>query len=86
VKRVPHDEPPFADPEELAPEANLESFRAVRRDSQEGHSIVASASLEERSSSKVCPQASHPYSKRGIVLPQQPRVSFSQTRAGIPEG
>jgi len=62
VKRVPHDEPPFADPEEPAPEANLESFRAVRGESQEGHSNATSASLEERSSSKVRPQASHRYS------------------------
>jgi len=62
VKRVPHDEPPFADPEELVPEAKRESVRAVRRDSQEGHSIAASASLEERSSSKVRSQASHRYS------------------------
>ena len=47
----------------LAPEAaKLESFRAVRRESQEGHSIGASASLEERSSSNVRPQASHRYS------------------------
>jgi hypothetical protein len=62
VKRVPHDEPPFADPGEPAPEANRESFRAVRGDSQEGHSIAASASLEGRSSSKVRSQASHRYS------------------------
>jgi hypothetical protein len=62
VKRVPHDEPPFAEPEEPGPEAKVESFRAVLRDSQEGHSITASASLEERSSSKVRPQASHRYS------------------------
>jgi hypothetical protein len=62
VKRVPQEEPPFGDPVELAPEEKLESLRAVRRDSQPGHSIAASASPEERSSSKVRPQASHPYS------------------------
>jgi len=61
VKRVPHAPVPFA--EEAPPEAaKLESFRAVRRESQEGHSIGASASLEERSSSNVRPQASHRYS------------------------
>jgi hypothetical protein len=62
VKRVPQEEPPFVEPEEPAPEAKVESFRAVRRDSQEGHSIGASASLEGRSSSKVRPQALHRYS------------------------
>jgi hypothetical protein len=62
VKRGPHDEPPFADPEELDPEAKRESVRAVRNDSQEGHSIAVSASPEERSSSKVLPQASQRYS------------------------
>jgi len=62
VKRVPQEAPPFAEPDEPAPEAKVESLRAVRRDSQEGHSIAASASLEERSSSKVRPQASHRYS------------------------
>jgi hypothetical protein len=79
VKRGPHDEPPFADPEEPAPAAKLESLLEVRCDSQEGHSIATSASLEERSSSKVRPQASHRYSYMGMVRPQQPRVSFSQT-------
>jgi len=62
VNRVPQDDAPFGDPEEDAPEANVESFRAVRSDSQEGHPIAASASLEGRSSSKVLPQASHRYS------------------------
>jgi hypothetical protein len=62
VKRVPHDEPPFAEPVDAGPEAKVESFRAVRRESQEGHSIAVSASDEERNSSKVRPQASHRYS------------------------
>jgi hypothetical protein len=62
VKRVPQPELPFAEPDELAPEAKLESFREVRRDSHEGQSIAASASLEGRSSSKVRPHSSHRYS------------------------
>jgi hypothetical protein len=62
VKRVPHAPPPFAEPEDPPAAAKVESFRAVRSDSQEGQEIAASASLEGRSSSKVRPQAPHRYS------------------------